>query len=347
MTEGEHKHDSEKHEHASHEAHHEVHHHKSRNMAPMYIVITTIVFLAVGILASPMIMGVPAAVTKEAAAAKAVSYINTNLVQAGQSVSANFTNDTGSMYEVKLSMSGRDVGSVYVSKDGKYIILGTVLDMNEAIPKEDTSSGNQQQQPSTTPKTDKPVVELYVMSFCPYGVQAEAAMAPVVDLLKSKADIKVRFIASIGDTVDSVQSLHGVVEGKEDIRQLCVAKNYDTATYWKYLAYINAKCYPIYRNGEDGYNTCWKAAAANASIDTAKIESCMAGEGVALLKGEETASNANGVSGSPTLLINGVRYNGARTAEAFKTAICNAFTTAPAECGQALSGATAQAAGSC
>ena len=38
-------------------------------------------------------------------------------------------------------------------------------------------------------KTDKPNVELFVMSFCPYGVQAETAMKPVVDLLGDSADI--------------------------------------------------------------------------------------------------------------------------------------------------------------
>jgi protein-disulfide isomerase len=346
---------SEGHPHTQHEHVHHESHKKPRNYTPAYMVVIAAVFLVIGFVAAGAAGGAGAAVTKDVAAAKAVDYINTNLMSSGQTVSLTSVNESSGMYLIVVNVAGKDIGEVYVSKDGQNIILGPVLNMGKPLPGAGTgtntnaNTNTNTNTQSTAPKTDKPSVELYVMSFCPYGVQAETAMAPVVDLLKDKADIRIRFIASIGSTIDSVQSLHGAVEGKEDIRQLCVMKNYGTTTYWKYLAEINSKCYPIYRNGEDGYNTCWKAAAATAGIDTTKIDSCMASEGVALLKAEETADNTNGVSGSPTLIINGVKYNGARTPEAFKTAICNAFTTAPAECSQTLSGAsaTATAAGGC
>ena len=75
-------------------------------------------------------------------------------------------------------------------------------------------------------KSARPSVELFVMSFCPYGVQAENAMGPVVDLLGSKADIKIRFIATVnGATPDTVRSLHGLSEAKEDLRQLCIMRS--------------------------------------------------------------------------------------------------------------------------
>ena len=204
----------------------------SRNMTPVYMAVIAIVFLAIGFLARGSMTGAVIA-DQNSAAAKAMSYINANLVQAGESVSLTGVSDAGSFYLLNISYKGQEITS-YVSKDGKYFIpvAGYVLDMSVPLPKADTTTKTTQ--PTEVPKSDKPSVELFVMSFCPYGVQAEQAMAPVADLLGSKADIKVRFIAGVGDTLNSVQSLHGVIEGKEDARQLCVAKNYDINTYWKF-----------------------------------------------------------------------------------------------------------------
>lgn len=90
-------------------------------------------------------------------------------------------------------------------------------------------------------------------------------------------------------------------------------------------------------------------ASAQAGIDTARIETCASGqEGIALLKSDESDANRNGATGSPTLIINGVTYYGARTPEAYKQGICNSFITAPVECNTTLSGsAAATASGAC
>ena len=69
-------------------------------------------------------------------------------------------------------------------------------------------------------------------------------MKPVADLLGTKADIKVRYIATInGDSVDSVRSLHGISEAKEDLRQICVAKN-SPQKFWSYLTEIKCPVLP-------------------------------------------------------------------------------------------------------
>jgi predicted DsbA family dithiol-disulfide isomerase len=205
-----------------------------------------------------------------------------------------------------------------------------------------------QEQPQEVPKTDKPTVQLFVMAFCPYGIQAEDAMKPVADLLGSKADIKVHFIANVGGTTpDTVQSLHGAPEAQEDLRQVCIMKYYDQKTYWNYLMTINANCSSKY-NDATAYDVCWKDAATKAGIDASKIDTCSkAAEGVNLLKADADLSNSKGVSGSPTLLINGASYNGARTPDAYKEGICNAFNTKPAECSQQLSTTGSQASGGC
>jgi hypothetical protein len=173
-------------------------------------------------------------------------------------------------------------------------------------------------------------------------------MKPVVDLLGSKADIQVHFIANVGGTTpDSVQSLHGAVEAQEDLRQVCIMKYYDQKTYWKYMMLIDANCSSKYSDAT-AYDTCWKDSAKTAGIDTSKIDTCSKGsDGINLLKADEALTTHYGVSGSPTLIINGVVYSGARSPEAYKTAICSAFTTVPTECSQSLSSASATASGNC
>jgi glutaredoxin len=207
-----------------------------------------------------------------------------------------------------------------------------------------------QKTPQTTPapiKSARPAVDLYVMSFCPYGKQAETVMNPVVDLLKSKADIQIRYITTItGSTVDSVHSLHGIAEAKEDLRQICINKYYPEK-YWSYLVTFNEKCYPIWGNATM-LSSCQKDTVTTLSLDSAKIDTCAEGaEGLALLRTDETASVKNGIYSSPTLVINGVKYSGARTPEAYKQAICNSFEAAPAECSTVLSSTSSAATGRC
>lgn len=271
------------------------------------------------------------ALSADQAGKKTIDYINNNLVQAGTSVSLVSTKDLGAVYEVTTSYQGREI-PIYLSKDGSFLFL-SAYNTSETI--EQTTT----EQPTEIPKTDKPTVQLYVMSFCPYGIQAEQAMKPVVDLLGSKASIEPHFIVSISGT--TVNSLHGDYEAKEDMRQACVWKYYGQATFWKFVDYINNNC------NKDNLDTCWKDAAKNASISVTKIETCQTTEGLDLMKAEQVLSEKNGVSGSPTLIINGVVYSGARTAEAYKQAICNATTTQPSECSKTLSssGSTATTGG--
>jgi glutaredoxin len=300
-----------------------------------------VIVLAVVYLRGSSISG--ATVTSQEAAKKAIDYINNNLVQSG-SINLVSVEDMSGVYKVITSYQGQNI-TVYVTEEGKYLILQqATFDMTEEIKTTTT-------QPKEVPKKDKPTVELYVMGFCPYGVQAETLMKPVFDLLGAKADIKVRFIASVqGTTVDSVQSLHGLTEAQEDLRQLCVMKNYDQKTFWNYLMEIDNNCYgKIDTRDAAALGTCWKDAAKKAGVDAAKIETCSnSTEGLNLLKADEQLTKQYGVTGSPTILINGEKYTGARSSESFKQAICDAFTTAPAECSQALSGSTdTQQSGGC
>lgn len=281
--------------------------------------------------------GMVVALTSQQVANKVIDYVNNNLVQSGTKASFVSAEDIGSLYKITTSYQDQQI-SLYATKDGKFLILQQgMVNMSIEIPKQ---TEEEQQTQGETTKKDKPTAELFVMSFCPYGVQAENLMKPVVDLLGTKADIKVRFIANAqGDNMDSVQSLHGATEAQEDLRQVCIMKYYDQKTYWDYLMSINNDCYgKINTKDAAALDTCWKSAATKAGIDITKIETCYKGpEGLNLLKIDDQLAGQYQVSGSPTLLINGVKYGGSRTSEAFKGAICSSFTTSPGECSQTLS----------
>ncbi|MFH1229527.1 MAG: hypothetical protein V1678_03835 [Candidatus Aenigmatarchaeota archaeon] len=276
---------------------------------------------------------------------KTVGFINTNIISGGGNATVDAVSVVSGMVNVTVLYQGRQI-PVYATEDGKYLILpgAGVIDMDVPIP----AAQEPTQQPQQTPKSDKPTVQLFVMAFCPYGMQAETAMKPAIDLLGTKADIQVRFIATVsGTTPDSVQSLHGAPEAQEDLRQVCIMKYYDQKTFWNYVTTINANCSSSYRDSAV-YDPCWKNAATKAGIDSSKIDTCSKGaEGVALLKADADLSSSKGVSGSPTLIINGVTFSGARTPDGYKQGICSAFTTSPSECSQNLSTTGTAASGNC
>jgi protein-disulfide isomerase len=275
-------------------------------------------------------------------ATKTIEFLNKNIITGNDTASLDSVSEASGILNITVLYQGRKI-PIYTTEDGKFLILSSPIDTTISIPQPEQAV----EQPTETPKTDKPIVQLFVMAFCPYGVQAENAMKPVVDLLGSKADIQVHFIANVGGTTpDTIQSLHGTVEAQEDLRQVCIMKYYDQKTYWNYMMTIDTNCSSKYRDAT--YDACWKDAATKAGIDASKIDTCSkAAEGVALLKADDDLSSSKGVSGSPTLIINGVTYSGARTADAYKEGICNAFTTQPSECSQQLSTTGSEASGGC
>jgi glutaredoxin len=264
---------------------------------------------------------------------KVLAYVNQNLVQQGSQATLDHVAEINGVYQIGVRYNSQLI-SLYTPKDCS-LLFTNYYNMNAS------AGGNRQAATQQSPvKSDRPVVDLYVMAFCPYGTQAEAVMKPVVDLLGSKADIRLRYITTVsGTTADSVSSLHGPTEVQEDLRQICIQKYYP-GKLWDYVSRFDATCYPASSNA-DVQKSCLLNASGAAGIDMSKIENCASGpEGVSLLKADEADSDKNGASASPTLIINGVTYSGARTPQAYKTGICNSFTSAPVECATNLTDST-------
>ncbi|MBR2082094.1 MAG: hypothetical protein IJ876_03670 [Elusimicrobiaceae bacterium] len=145
-------------------------------------------------------------------------------------------------------------------------------------------------------KEAKPgVMEIFVMSQCPYGVMAENAVieAKKNGTFPTDKTVKIRYIVNY-DAARGFSSLHGSGEWEEDVRQLLIAKYYPTK-FWKYLAIRN----------KDYKSSRWDKAMEEAGINPNKIMKKFDTEGLELLKAEAAYGQEYGVNASPTFLWEG------------------------------------------
>ncbi len=286
-----------------------------------WVIYTFVLAVAVIILAILLykggVAGTGKVVDKDMAAEKLVNYLNS---RTGGGVELVSSTQEGSLYNVMVSYQGDEI-PVYITTDGQYFVQGVVplTDENESVqPPEPT--------PTEVVKSDKPKVELFVMTECPYGTQAEKGIIPVLELLGDKIDGQISFVHYF---------MHGDKEEQETYRQVCIREEQPD----KYLAYL--KCYLEGDGKADstGYIANGKdpgACIKEAKVSETKLKSCISKSSEAYYKTDSAASQAAGVQGSPTLVINGQIVNSGRSPSAFLQTICSAFNTAPSECEETL-----------
>jgi hypothetical protein len=266
---------------------------------------------------------------------KSSEFINTKLLQGSGSATAKVVGKEGDLYRLEVLYNGQKIES-FMSKDGKRFFPQS-YSLSESSTKD---AGVKSSKPSTEPvadnvekKSDKPAVELFVMSHCPYGTQIEKGIVPVVEALGNKIDFKLKF---------TDYAMHGEKELKEQLSQYCIQKEQPT----KLLAYLKAFL-------KDGDST---ASISQSGVDKAKLSACVdkTDKEFSVLKdfnaksgfkgnfpgfGIFKADNTKyGVSGSPTLIINGVKSQSARDSKSLLKSICSAFNNQPEECKAQLSG---------
>lgn len=323
----EHKHDAHKHVYMEHEQHAK---NKSYKTAT-WILGGVSLLLLVGLIVSLALGGGSGAKLSESEVrSKASAYLSSQ----GYTATINSVKFDGGLYKIDMVVNGQPFTS-YASPDGKFLFP-------QGIDMTDTTGTGAQQEPADTnvPKTDKPVVELFIMSHCPFGTQAAKGILPAVRTLGDNIDFKVKFV---------YYAMHGEKEVKEQLVQYCIQKN-QPAEYLKYLA-----CFLNDTAGQ-GSAAASDACIASTGVNKAQLETCKVAADkefnvMANLADQSTwlsgrfpkfdtdlADNTKyGVGGSPTLVINGVQSNAGRDSQSYLTAICNAFNNAPAECSTQLS----------
>jgi hypothetical protein len=252
----------------------------------------------------------------EEAKATAEKFINDNLLPANTKATVKTATLEGDVYNISLDVGGKDYTS-YMTKDGLKFFQSGIDMATFAQEAQAAASANNAQATApaaNVPKSDKPKVELFVMTECPYGLQAEKGILPVFAALGNKIDASIKFIHYF---------MHGDKEEQETYNQVCI-RNEQAAKYYSYL-----NCYVI-----EGDNA---KCIAQAGVDKAKMDSCVKARSKDIYKNDSALSQQYGVSGSPTLVINGVQSNAGRDAASYLAGICAAFNNAPAECAKQLS----------
>ena len=251
----------------------------------------------------------------EEAKAAAEKFINEKLLPSNIKATVKSAVLEGDIYNISLNISGKDYTS-YMTRDGsKFFQSG--IDMATASQPDQTAGAQANQTDANIPKSDKPKVELFVMTHCPYGLQAEKGILPALAVLGDKIDAQIKFVHYF---------MHGDQEEQETYNQVCLRQEQAA----KFNVYLN--CFVI----EGDSVKC----AAQAGVDKAKLTSCVAAKAKDYYKSDSALSQQYGVQGSPTLVINGAQSGAGRDAANYLAGICAAFNNAPAECGQQLSGAS-------
>lgn len=273
----------------------------------------------------------------EEARSKVESFVNTYLMQAGSEAIVSSVTESYGMYKMKINIgSGQSVDS-YVSKDGK-LFFPQALDMDETANEASGGSANSNSGTPISqdiPKSDKPSVELFVMTHCPYGTQMEKGILPAIKALGDKVDFEIKF---------NDYAMHGEKELDESLAQYCIQKEQNN----KFSEYLTC-----FLKSSDG-----ASCLSSTGIDQNKMNSCIAKTDKEFSVKENFKNNKDfrgsypgfnvykddnakyGVGGSPTLIINGTEVSSGRDSASLLATICSAFEEAPEECSATISSAT-------
>jgi len=196
------------------------------------------------------------------------------------------------------------------------ILLVVYIATKPETPQQPPGGGNNQTNVNTTTPA-RLSIELFVMSQCPYGVQAEGNVKNVIDKFGGDVNLSLHFIAN--DNGDGTfSSLHGANEVAEDLRQVCIMKYYP-AKFLDYLACVNKN----YANAA----SVWESCASGSQMDANVIRQCSTGdEGSELLSENIKRTQALGIGSSPTIYLDNKQYTGGRDDAAMTRAICGILT---------------------
>lgn len=275
---------------------------------------------------APVIKDIGAVKIKKAAE----DFVSKYLVD-GAKVEVTVGTKNSGLYDLSIKIDGGKAVNSRMSIDGADFYPSVI---NIADFKKNNTPASAAKPSAATPsasnvtKSFKPVVELFVMSKCPYGIQALKGIIPAAEALGSKVDFKVKFVS---------YTMHGQSEVNENLNQYCINQLQPT----KFLSYM--KCYLA--AGDSA------SCMISNSIDKDKLATCVSETDTKFKISAGASDGSNypafnihkdenvkyAVQGSPTLIINGKESNAGRDSTSYLAAICGAFVNPPAECQAKLS----------
>ncbi|MDD3178517.1 MAG: hypothetical protein PHR26_03280 [Candidatus ainarchaeum sp.] len=249
----------------------------------------------------------------------------------------NNVSEEKGLLKMDLDISGQKL-SIYTSQDGELLFLSEEpINKTEFLEELEAQKEQEKAQAQSIEKVEKPKTELFIWSYCPYGVTALSPFGEVVSVLGETVDAKV-YLYYAG---------HGDYEAQQNKIQACIQDLGYSDKYWDFAVgfsnNIYSKC-----SGDISCDKEESIALMNSlGIDSVKVLECVEAKGDELVKTHADKAKEYGVTGSPSLFVNGVKVNVARNAQAFKTVICSGYSTQPEACSQVLDSQGASATGNC
>ena len=303
----------------------------NKNLLPVSIIIAGMIIggvLFYSRQACPSLGKVEKLLTSQEAVQKAIDFINKNMMSEGQTASLVSAQEESGLYQFKIKIGEQEFKS-YVTRDGKILFPNAGIDLDSS-----PSTAQEPEVQEEITKRDTPDVKVFVMSYCPFGLQAMKMFLPVYDLLQDKAEMELYFVDYI---------MHEKQEIDENLRIYCVQKEQEE----KFYNYLNC----FVKDGD------FEKCLGEAKIDKTKLNNCVAETDKEYKVTEQyndksTWLNGNfpkfdihtdlnkkyGVRGSPTVVLNDIVVNiSPRSPENFKKTICQAFVSEPEECSRVLS----------
>jgi len=259
-------------------------------------------------------------------------FVKKNLVPPGTEITTSDATEEGGLYKAVVTVQGQD-HPVYLTLDGKKLFPSA---LDTEVKKPETAAA-ERQPAKEIPKSAKPEVKLFVMSYCPYGTQAEKGILPVLSKLGNKIDFTLEFVS---------YAMHDKKELDENLRQYCIRKQEPE----KLSAYLGC----FLKKGQGTETACLSAAKVDASKNVACTKAADTEFNVTKNFNDKGTYQGNfptflvdkedndqySIQGSPTLVINGVTADAAqRDPASLLGTICSSFENAPAECGATLASA--------
>jgi glutaredoxin len=250
---------------------------------------------------------------------KVEKFANTILMKQGTKAIVKEITEEYYFFKITLDIGQKKDVPAYLTKDGKKFIP-QIIEIDEEMDKYTEAH--------TVNKSDKPKVELFIMSYCPYGTQIEKGIIPVLKTLDKKIDFELKFCN---------YAMHDKKELDEQLREYCIQKQYPD----KLIEYL--KCFL-----KDGNSAqCIK----EVNIDSVKLGDCIKmtdneykvtekyNDKSAWLSGKfpvfdiyKEDNDKYGIAGSPALVINGKQMSSDRDPKSLFELICSGFNNPPKEC---------------
>ena len=183
-------------------------------------------------------------------------------------------------------------------------------------------------------KSDRPLLQAFVVSRCPFGLQMQRIMADIIrESGETEEYLKVMYIGSVDTENNTIRAMHGEVEAQENLRQICIREE-QSGKYWDYVS-----CYM--KEGKTAQ--CLESAA----IDVQELDACTndSSRGLVYAQKDFDVADKFRVTGSPTMIMNdnivkesdfATNTTNSRSPEAVKELLCCGFNEEPSFCTQEL-----------